>query len=482
KYRKIAEKYELDNELQLTGKNVLEAEVNDKKLEKSIKRQFRAINEHIKKKGKLKGLSQAEINKELKKNDARMNKKLNSDGLLEGALWTAYNNANNMDEFLQILDDMKADGIHINIRATLRKKDDINSGVKGLSYALSDENGNVLTCMAASKINKAFSPKNFFESYPEMEDYLLGKEPKKDISIKPSNDFKRPKPKDILPMVFWLNKHNNKIAHYYDNTKPKPQSLMCKQDTETGTITILDQSKEGAFKIMQLSKDWNGILITTNSSKDASYRLEAWLKLDTEPKKSIASFNFDKSSRVKEMKWSDFREAVDGMKFSQEEISHIKKNILSPQDAEKYSDELDNMLKVNKNDVKNIVDNILDGAEEERKAKLEAEQKAKAEREAQEAKAKLELEQKAKQEAAERAKREALAKQETERKAKAEQEAREKAELEAKAKQEAEKQEQEQISNDVAEKPKLKTYKRGLFEFGGKKIEEVKELIDEGYN
>ncbi|MEF1306409.1 hypothetical protein QTO17_31570, partial [Vibrio owensii] len=163
-------------------------------------------------------------------------------------------------------------------------------------------------------------------------------------------------------------------------------------------------------------------------------------------------------------------------KFSQEEISHIKKNILSPQDAEKYSEELDNMLKVNKNDVKNIVDNILDGAEEERKAKLETEQKAKAEREAQEAKAKLELEQKAKQEAAEKAKREAQAKQEAELKAKAELEAKF-----AEGDKEAE-QEQEKISNRVAEKIELKTYKRGLFEFGGKKIEEVKELIDEGYN
>lgn len=482
KYRKIAEKYENENDLVLTGKNKVKPDEPDMKIDKSIKRQFRAINEHIKRNGKLKGLSQAEINKELKKNDARMNKKLNSDGLLESALWTAHNNANNSDEFLQILDDMKADGLYVNVRSTLRKKDDIESGIKGLSYALTDKDGNVITCMAASKISKVFSPKNFFEAYPEMEDYLLGREHEKGVYIKPAQDFKQPKPKDILPMVFWLNKHNNKIAHYYDNTKPKPQSLMCKQDTETGTITILDSSREGAFKIMQLSKDWNGILITTNSSKDASYRLAAWLKLDTEPKKSIKDFEFDKSSQVKEMKWSDFRQAVDGMKFTQEEISHIKKNILSPQDAEKYSDELDNMLKVNKNDVKNIVDNILDGAEEERKAKLEAEQRAKAERETQEAKAKLELEQKAKQEAAEKSRAQAQAKQEAERKAKAEQEAREKAELEAKAKQEAEKQEQEQISNRVAEKIELKTYKRGLFEFGGKKIEEVKELIDEGYN
>lgn len=265
---------------------------------------------------------------------------------------------------------------NININFSFKLDNNGNKVVRGISYELVNEAGEITTALSATALSKTlkgkgkrrFELKNLRETiddWAEFESKMA-----KYADIKPNHtrmsvgnsgfvDFKT-----ILDIRFVKSKQQS-VWRGFDKKTNEP---LFDYNSKEKVITFLNtKSKDAAFKSMELTKNWNGVAIKTSSSRWASYELEAWLKLDSDPKKSIERFSFDTESKIQHIEWADFRTAVKDLKFTDKEVVYIKQNLLSPQDCDKYSSEIDKLLvtskpKALKPEFLSVVDDVLSEA------------------------------------------------------------------------------------------------------------------------
>ncbi|KII79441.1 relaxase/mobilization nuclease domain-containing protein [Vibrio renipiscarius] len=265
---------------------------------------------------------------------------------------------------------------NININFSFKLDNDGNKVVRGISYELVNEAGEITTALSATALSKTlkgkgkrrFELKNLRESIDDWTEFET--KMAKYADIKPDHtrmsvgntgfvDFKT-----ILDIRFVKGKQQS-VWRGFDKKTNEP---LFDYNSKDKAITFLNtKSKDAAFKSMQLAKNWNGIVIKTSSSRWASYELEAWLKLDSDPKKTIKQFNFNTESKVQHINWADFHSAVKGLKFTDKEVVYIKQNLLSPQDFDKYSLEIEKLLVTSKPKALNseflsVVDDVLNEA------------------------------------------------------------------------------------------------------------------------
>ncbi|HHE0436576.1 TPA: hypothetical protein ACN35C_003381 [Vibrio parahaemolyticus] len=142
----------------------------------------------------------------------------------------------------------------------------------------------------------------------------------------------------------WRHKKDG-MEHIYRGYDKETNQAIFEYDTDKTQIKFLKAETQADSDLaMEAAKNWNGYVITSSSSEWTGKQIKSWLNLDSEPKKSIKDFHFNKNSQCQNISFKDFAEATKGMQFTKEEIKHIKENLLSSADAIKHGYELNEML------------------------------------------------------------------------------------------------------------------------------------------
>ncbi|TNZ94614.1 relaxase/mobilization nuclease domain-containing protein [Vibrio parahaemolyticus] len=142
----------------------------------------------------------------------------------------------------------------------------------------------------------------------------------------------------------WRHKKDG-MEHIYRGYDKETNQAIFEYDTDKTQIKFLKAETQADSDLaMEAAKNWNGYVITSSSSEWTGKQIKSWLNLDSEPKKSIKYFHFNKNSQYQNISFKDFAEATKGMTFSKEEMKHIKENLLSSDDAIKHGHELNEML------------------------------------------------------------------------------------------------------------------------------------------
>ncbi|WP_045422418.1 relaxase/mobilization nuclease domain-containing protein [Vibrio jasicida] len=252
-----------------------------------------------------------------------------------------------------------------------------NGEVKGITYQLKDDNGKpitykkkiikdgeeklvdspvILSAMALSKklkgkaaVKKRFTKDGLAElngwyDFIEMQRELDNKyKPVQMAACTMLYPFNKP-----VNARIWRHKKEG-MDHIYRFYDKETNNAIFDYDTDKTQIKFLKAETQSDSDIaMEAAKNWNGYVITSTSSEWAGKQIKSWLSLDTEPKKSIKDFYFNKDSSVQSISFKDFSEATKGMLFTKEEMKHIKKNLLTKIDVAKYDKELDKLIIIEK--------------------------------------------------------------------------------------------------------------------------------------